>query len=57
MTCFAQASMLAGYLIEPVARRRTDRTLKTGTISFDCAASIDCVVRNVSETGRRFWLG
>jgi len=27
------------------------RTLKTGTISFDRAAGIDCVVRNVSEAG------
>ena len=27
------------------------RTLKTGTISFDHAAGIDCVVRNISKTG------
>jgi hypothetical protein len=27
------------------------RTLKAGSISFDRAASIDCVVRNISETG------
>ena len=27
------------------------RTLKTATISFDRGAGIDCVVRNVSETG------
>ena len=27
------------------------RVLKTGTISFDRAAGIDCTVRNVSETG------
>lgn len=27
------------------------RILKAGSISFDRAAGIDCVVRNVSETG------
>jgi hypothetical protein len=27
------------------------RTLKSGTISFDSAAGIDCVVRNVSDAG------
>lgn len=27
------------------------RTFKGGTISFDRAAGIDCVVRNLSETG------
>jgi hypothetical protein len=27
------------------------RTLKAGSISFDRVAAIDCVVRNVSDTG------
>jgi hypothetical protein len=27
------------------------RILKTGSISFDRAAAIDCLVRNISETG------
>ena len=27
------------------------RTLKSGTISFDRAAGIDCVVRNISDEG------
>ena len=33
----------------PRSARR--RVLKSGTISFDLGTSIDCVVRNVSETG------
>jgi len=27
------------------------RTLKTGKISFSFAAGLDCIVRNISETG------
>jgi hypothetical protein len=27
------------------------RTLKSGTISFDRAAGIDCIVRNISDEG------
>jgi PilZ domain len=32
-------------------RTQRHRTLKPGTISFDRGAGIDCLVRNVSETG------
>ena len=32
-------------------RSQRQRTLKGGSISFGSAPSIDCVVRNLSETG------
>jgi hypothetical protein len=46
---------LIGWIIEiPMENQRASqrqRILKTGTISFDRAAGINCIVRNVSETG------
>ena len=31
--------------------RQRQRTLKAGTIAFDRAAGIDCLLRNLSDTG------
>jgi hypothetical protein len=41
-------------VVTAVAEKRAtprSRTLKSGTISFDRAAGIDCVVRNISDEG------
>ena len=46
----------ASFVLEPHQggenrSSQRNRTLKAGTISFGRAAGIDCLVRNVSETG------
>jgi hypothetical protein len=37
--------------MEEQRKTQRHRTLKTGTISFDRAAAIDCIIRNVSKAG------
>ena len=42
--------MVVAIVIEKRTTPRS-RILKSGTISFDLAAGIDCVVRNISDEG------
>jgi hypothetical protein len=54
MELLGDTGIMESYTTGAMNERRAttrQRTLKTGMISFDRAAGIDCTIRNISDTG------